>query len=185
MRTCRMATLWALALFGCDSAASYSAPVAINLKAKSGDVLQNVVSDTKSMSSQMGNPYGAFISAAQQKLGRDPSRIEITALAIRLDAADSTGVTRLEEVFTGQVDVLFVINDTNDTYHVGQVVNPAGTDPVLVTVDFDSTKVSSVDYQKLLNGSFSVVVRGPASSSFATANAQANIETGFTFAAYE
>src|SRR5262249_47818439 len=132
MRTCRMATLWALALFGCDSA-SYSGPVAINLRARSEDVVQNRVSFMKSMSSQMGNPYGAFINAAQQRIGRDPSRIEVTALAIRLNAADSTNVTRLEEVFTGQVDVLFVIDDSNNAYHVGQVLNPTGIDPVVVT----------------------------------------------------
>src|ERR1051325_8993418 len=103
-------------LAGCgDSPVNYSAPVGINLKAKSGDVVQNVVSDKKSITTESGNPYGAFVGAAQQRLGRDPSRIEITGITIVL-GADSTGVTTLDQVFTGQVDVLFLMNDTNNTY---------------------------------------------------------------------
>jgi hypothetical protein len=179
-----MATLWLLALFGCDSAVSYSAPVAINLKAKASDVQQNVVSDAKSITSEMGNPYGAFVSAAQQRLGRAPSRIEVTGIGMVL-GANSTGVTRLDQVFTGQVDVLFLMNDTNNTYPVGHVINPIGAGPVVVTIDFDGAAVSSVDYPKLLNGSYSVVVRGPAAAGFASSGAQATIETAFTFAAYE
>jgi hypothetical protein len=184
MRTCRMATLWALALFGCDSAASYSAPVGINLKAKSGDVVQNVVSDKKAITTESGNPYGAFVNAAQQRLGRDPSRIEITGISLIL-GADSTGVTGLEQVFTGQVDVLFLMNDTNNTYNAGHVINPTGPGPVQVAIDFNGAAVSSVDYPKLLNGSFSVVVRGPAAASFPGAGAQASLQTNFTFVALE
>src|SRR5262245_61403430 len=138
MRTCRRSTLMALALAaGCgDAPLMYSAPVGINLKAKSGDVQQNVVSDNKEINTETGNPYGAFVSAAQQKLGRAPGRIEVDRISLLL-GADSTGVTRLEEVFSGEVDVQFLMNDTSTTYNVGRVMSPTGAGPVAVIVTFD------------------------------------------------
>src|SRR5262245_12463059 len=108
MRTCRISMLWvAVLLAACDSPTSYSSPVGINLKAKSSDVQQSVVSDKKAITTESGNPYGAFVNGAQQMLGRAPSRIEVDQVALIL-GADSTGVTRLEQVFSGEVNVLFI-----------------------------------------------------------------------------
>ena len=174
-----------LVLAGCgDSPVNYSAPVGINLKAKSGDVQQNVVSDKKAITTESGNPYGAFVNNAQTMLGRAPNRIEVDTLTLIL-GADSTGVTQLEQVFTGEVDVLFIMNDTNNTYNVAHVMNPTGPGPVPMVIDFDGAAVSSVDYPKLLGGSFSVVIRGPAAATFPGASAQASLQTNFTFAAFQ
>ena len=63
-------------------------------------------------------------------------------------------------------------------------MNPTGPE-VPMTIDFDGAAVSSVDYPKMLNGSFSVVIRGPASATFPGAGAQASLETNFTFAAFQ
>src|SRR3569832_1365718 len=41
---------------------SYSAPVGINLSAKSGDVASNVVSQMQEITTETSNPYGAFIN---------------------------------------------------------------------------------------------------------------------------
>jgi len=117
----------ALAACGTDPV-SYSAPVGINLKVKSGDVLSNAISDQKGITTESGNPYGAFVSDAQRKLGRDPTRIEIDQLTLTL-GAQSTGVTKLEEVYTGDVDVAFIMNDTNNTYDAGHVMNPMESAP--------------------------------------------------------
>jgi hypothetical protein len=169
---------------GCgDSPVNYSAPVGINMKAKSGDVVQSVVTEKKAITTESSNPYGAFVNNAQQMLGRAPGRIEVDTLALIL-GADSTGVTGLEQVFTGEVDVLFIMNDTNNTYNVAHVMNPTGSQ-VPMTIDFDGAAVSSVDYPKMLNGSFSVVIRGPAAATFPGAGAQASLETNFTFAAFQ
>src|SRR4051794_31023125 len=60
---------------------SYSAPVAIEVHAKSGDVNQNVVTEQKDITTESGTPYGKFISDAMTKLGgKEPARIEIDQL---------------------------------------------------------------------------------------------------------
>src|SRR5262249_39031144 len=83
---------------------SYSSPVGINLKAKSGDVSNNAISDDKAITTESGNPYGAFVNDAQTRIGRDPAAIEIDNLTLAL-GAQSTGVTMLDQVYTGDVDV--------------------------------------------------------------------------------
>lgn len=173
-----------LAACGGDDPVSFSAPVGINLKVKSGDVSNSAISDEKGITTESGNPYGAFVGDAQAKIGAPPSRIEIDSLTLTL-GAQSTGVTNLNEVYTGDVDVAFITNDTNNTYDAGHVMNPAGVGPVDVDVGFDSNAVSDADYVKLLGGSFKVVIRGPAAAAFASKGAEANLQLTFTFAAFE
>jgi hypothetical protein len=154
------------------------------LKVKSGDVANNSTSDQKAITTESGNPYGAFVSDAQTKLGRDPSRIEVDDLTLTL-GAQSTGVTTLQEVYTGDVDVAFITNDTNNTYDVGHVMNPMGVGPDTVEVNFASSQVSATDFSKMLNGSFSVVIRGPAAAMFSTKGAEVDMQLTFTFAAFQ
>ena len=163
---------------------SFSSPVGINLKAKSADVSTAVISDDKAITTESGNPYGAFVGDAQRKLGRDPGRIEIDKLTLTL-GAQSVNVTALEQIYTGDVDVAFITNDTNNTYDVGHVVNPTGVGPVDVRVTFVSQDMTPADFTKLLGGSFKVAVRGPAAAMFASKGAEANIQLMFTFAAFE
>jgi len=111
-------TLGSLALAGCgDDPVSYSAPVGINLKAKSANSTNGVVTDEKGINTESGNPFGAFVTDARRELGRDPGYIDVDEVTVLLGAG-STGVTRLGEVFTGNVEVLFQMNDTNNTYPV-------------------------------------------------------------------
>ena len=167
-----------------DDPVSYSSPVAINLKAKSGDVSNNAISDEKGITTESGNPYGAFVNEARRMIGKDPARIELDRLTLVL-GAQSTGVTKLDEVYTGDVDVAFIMNDTNNTYDAGHVINPSGVGPVDVVIVFESSAVGSVDYGKLLGGSFKVVIRGPVAATFASKGAEANLQLTFTFAAFE
>src|SRR5438132_10328541 len=77
---------------------SFSAPVGINLKAKSGDVSGTAISEQKDITTETGNPYGMFVNDAKAKLGgKDPSTIELNGLTLLL-GGQSTGVTKLEEV---------------------------------------------------------------------------------------
>ncbi|MFN0250755.1 MAG: hypothetical protein ACKV2T_28000 [Kofleriaceae bacterium] len=170
-----------------DDPLSYSAPVSINLKAKSSDTQNAVVTDEKSITTENGNPYGAFVSDAQDALdGRDPAIIDVVGVEIFL-GADSTGVTTLGEVFDGTVDVLFQMNDTNNTYPVAtRTIDPsASAGPLALGVEFPADEVPDADYDKLLSGSFKVVVRGDAATDFEGKGADADIQTTFTFAAFE
>jgi hypothetical protein len=163
---------------------SYSAPVGINLTVKSGDVMNNAISDDKGITTESGNPYGTFVNDAQAKLGRDPSRIEIDKVTLTL-GAQSTGVTTLGEVYTGDVDVAMITNDTNNTYDVGHVTSPTGVGPASIDVVFQSAEVPAADFAKMLTGSFKVVIRGPAATTFNSKGAQANLQVTFTFAAFQ
>ncbi|MEO8844841.1 MAG: hypothetical protein ABI591_23845 [Kofleriaceae bacterium] len=163
---------------------SFSTPVGINLKAKSGEVSNNAISDDKAITTESGNPYGAFITDAQTKLGKNPTRVEIDNLTLTL-GAQSTGVTTLQQVYTGDVDVAFIMNDTNNTYDAAHVMDPTGVGPVDVGVAFYSDEVSPADFTKMLTGSFSVVIRGAAAATFSSGGAEANLQLTFTFAAFE
>jgi hypothetical protein len=166
-----------------DDPVSYSAPVGINLKAKSGDVANTAISEDKAITTESGNPYGAFVNDAMAKLGHAPSRIEIDQATLLL-GAQSTNVTRLEEVFTGVVDVAFVMNDTDNTYEVGTVSNPMGTGPVELAIALDGADMAAQDFAKYLGGSFKVVARGTAAPGFAAKGAEATLQVTFTFAAF-
>ena len=49
-------------VIGCgDDPVSFSAPVGINLKAKSGEVVNNAISNDKGINTESGNPFGAFV----------------------------------------------------------------------------------------------------------------------------
>jgi hypothetical protein len=95
-------------------------------------------------------------------------------------------VTALEQVFTGNVEVFFVMNDTDNSYPVGNIENPKGSSPVDVDVTFDSDTITGADRTKLLGGAFKAVIRGPAATSFAPpSTAEASLQLTFTFEAYE
>src|SRR6185436_4546799 len=168
----RASIAYALVIVGCADPVSFSTPVGITLKAKSSDVGNSVISDDKEINTESGNPYGAFVSDARTKLGRDPGRIEVDQLTLVL-GAQSTNVTRLEDVYTGDVDVAFLTNDSNNTYDVGHVMNPTGVGPVEMGIVFQADKISSADFAKILNGSFRVVIRGPAATGFSSKGAEA------------
>jgi hypothetical protein len=166
-----------------DDPVSFSAPVGINLKAKSGDVASTAISEDKAITTESGNPYGAFVSDATAKLTRAPGRIEIDRATLLL-GAQSTNVTRLEDVFTGVVDVAFVMNDTSNTYEVGTVSSPTGVGPVEVAIALAGDDMAPQDFTRYLGGSFKVVARGTAAPGFSSRGAEASLQLTFTFAAF-
>lgn len=179
--------LAALSLAACaDDPLRYSEPVSINLKAKSADTVGGVVTDEKGITTESGNPYGQFVNDARAQIGREPGRIDLDAASLTL-GANSTGVTRLGEVFTGDVDVLFAMNDSNNAFIAGGVRVDAtdGGGPLSMTVLFDSAAIGADDYGRLLAGSFKVSVRGDAATGFETKGADADLQITLTFAAYE
>ncbi|CAM3595459.1 hypothetical protein G4177_13230 [Corallococcus sp. ZKHCc1 1396] len=175
-----------LTLIGCGGdPVSYSAPVGINLKAKSSDSTGGTVTSQKNISTESGNPYKVFVDEARLGLdGQSPSRVELTSLTLTL-GAESVGAVSLAEVFTGRVDVLFLMEESNDTYVAGHVENPSGSGPVALAVDFDSEAMPDADYTRFLDGRFTVVLRGPAATTFTTKGADVNLQSTFSFTAFE
>lgn len=168
---------------GGDDPVSYSAPVGINLKAESGAVTGTTISDEKGITTESGNPYGAFVAAATNELGREPGRVELDKLELTL-GAQSTGVTALEQIYVGSTEVVFLMGDTNNTYIVGAVSDPKGT-KTEVGVTFESGDIAQQDRAKFLGGGFKVIIRGTAAPDFAIKGAKADLQLTFTFAAFE
>ncbi len=185
-----LCSLGVLAAFvmGCGSETkpvSHSAPVGINLKAKSGDAKNGAIYDDKGITTESGNPYSGFIKEARDKLGgSDPARIAVSSLTLLL-GGDSKGVTALEQIFTGKVETLFEVEDSKNSFPVGEVTDPQGSGPVTLSTDFDSTELSPSDRDKLIAGGFNVVLRGTATSGFDKAGVDADLLLTFTFNAYE
>ena len=169
---------------GTSDPVAYSAPVGISLDARSGDVVAGQVHADKNISTESGNPYGAFVNAATKALGRAPSRIVVTSATLTLDPASSTLVTALEQVFTGQVRISFQPNGSTSTYPVASVTSPVGTGPVAMAVTFDSASMTPADFADLVGASFKVELEGPAATGFATKGATADMTAVMTFEAY-
>jgi hypothetical protein len=179
----KLALLFLVAACGSDPV-GYSEPVGIELKAKSGDAVNAAITEQKDITTESGNPYGKFTSDAMAKLGgKAPSSIGLDQLTLTL-GAQSTGVTALEQVVTGDVDVAFIVNNSNNTYDAGHVTSPTGVGPVDLSTVFDWSKVSATDRSEMLGGGFKVALRGPAATDFATKGADASLQVTFTFAAF-
>ena len=177
-----------LAILGAASCGSdpvsFSAPVGINLKAKSGDAKGGVVSDEKGITTESGNPFGKFVNDARAQLGRDPGRVDIVQLELTL-GANSKNVTALEQVFDGEVSAMFLIDETNNTFNAGKVNAPTGGGPLPMSVEFSWAALNDADRAKFLQGSFKVVVRGATAAGFDKADAEADLQLTFTFSAFE
>ena len=170
---------------GSKDPVSYSAPVGISLDVKSNDDVGGVILVDKNINNESGNPYGAFTNAAVQKIGRNPSRIQVTSATLTLDPATSTNVTVLEKVFSATVRLSFQMNGSNNSYPVASVTGPTGAGPVTMPVTFDSGVMTPADFDALVGGSFKVVLTSPAASGFGTLGATAKLEATLTFVAFE
>ena len=177
--------LAAVVLTACgDDPIEYSDDVGIEVKVKSGEVVNESITAEKSITTESGNPYGAFVSDARNRLGRDPGNIVLDKVTIMV-GAQSTNVTMLEQVVTGDVWVKFLINDTNNTYPAGHWPSPSGGTAVSGHASFELVEVADVDVEKVIGGSFKVVLTSPAAANFATANGEASLQLTFTFTAFE
>jgi hypothetical protein len=170
---------------GCgDEPVAYSAPVTLNLKAKSSDVVQGALDSEKSISSETGDPYGTFVKTARSRLGKSyPARVEVTSLSLFL-GAHSTGVTTLDQVFTGPLEVLFVLDGSNNSYPAGHLAAPSGAGPEDVEVDFAFLQLAPSDQATFFAGEFKVQLRGPAAPGFAAGAAEADLQLVLQFEAY-
>lgn len=168
-----------------DDPVNYSAPVGIELKAKSGDVTGNAINEDKNITTESGDPYGKFVNEAKAKLGRDPSEIDVDKVTLTLNIAKSTNVSAMEQAVTGPVTVQFVMNDTNDPFTVANFASPMGVGPVDGTVAWDWSAVGGANVAKVIGGNFKVAMAATPTADFATKGAEASLTVTFTFTAFE
>ena len=168
---------------GSKDPVTYSAPVGISLDARSGDVVGGTLEVDKNVTTESGNPYGAFTNDAVKALGGNPSRIAVTSVTLTLEPS-STNVVALQQVFTGTVQLAFQANGSDNLYPAASVVQPAGAGPVSMQVSFDSAAMTPADFQDLVGANFRVVLTGTPATGFASAGATARLEAMLTFVAY-
>jgi hypothetical protein len=168
---------------GTTDPVTYSAPVGISLDVKSGDAAGGPIRVDKNITTESGNPYGAFVNAAVKALGGSPSRIGVASATLALEPS-SIGVTALEQVFTGTVWLSFEPNGTSTLYPAASVALPTGAGPVPMQVSFDSTSMTPADYAALVGGNFKVVLIGTPAAGFGSATATARLQAALTFVAY-
>lgn len=182
-----LASLLVIALTACgDDVASHSAPVGIHLAFASNDVSAGRVGDDKNINTESGNPYAAYMTEARDVLGRDPSRIEIDSLTLRL-VAPSGSVTTLGDIYDGPTALTFEMNGTGTIVPVATLSIVAATTagPVPMDVGFASGGVTGDDWAALKDGNFKVAIDGPAQGDFEGANASVDLEALFEFEAIE
>ncbi len=170
-----------------DDPISHSEPVGIELKAESGKVVGNTLTDEKSITTESGNPYGAFVNDARDALGgADPSSIDITEVTMLLGGT-STGVSSLGEIFDGQVDVQIQVDTTDDTFSVAHAMIDSTTDagPISLVADYTPESVSAENFDRILSGSFKLSFRGPVQPDFAGLGAKGDLQITLTFVAFE
>ena len=97
------------------------------------------------------------------------------------------GVTELSEIWNGAVDVQFEIDDTKNIFAVGNAVIDDNVSGRSVEFDptFDFSLLNTADVDKLLNGSFKVMIGGPVAAPFDSKGAEAEFQLTFEFSAYE
>lgn len=184
LRSVLLASSLALALVGCGGGAiSTSQPVTVSNTAEPGDVKSGVLTWDRGINNDSGTPFANFIGAARQALeGKDPSRLELTSASLFL-GGQSQGVTGLEQVFDGRVDMLFQTSHTS--YPAAHVDSVSGAGPVDFNVDLDWNAVGASDRTELLNGNFKIVLRGNAVPAFTNSNSKADLQTTLGFQAFE
>lgn len=156
-------------------------------KAEEGDVEDNnVINVEEGITTESGNPWGAFMSDVDDQLGGPASDIALEKVELSL-AASSVGVTSLSQVFDGPIEIQFVMHDGGNFFSVASATVDADTTGRTIVLDssFDYRDYQAVDLDKLDSGSFKVVLGAPAETGFKDLKAKAELQITFSFAAYE
>jgi hypothetical protein len=139
----------------------YSGPVAIRLDKFKDDEVRNGAFDVdKNLSTEMGNPYGAFQNAARAALGRAPAAILVDRVTLTL-GSDTTGVTAFEQ-FMGTPMTLYLASNAA-TVNIGTVAQPMGPGPVEVTITATRDTLAPIQAALTSGGSLKVGIRVPVS----------------------
>lgn len=174
------AVMLGLAAFvtGCpEEPIAYSETVSLKLSGmKEGDVKNNELSEEKNVNSESGNPYGAFVKAATDALGRSPGRIAAKSAFLRIHS-DSSGVTDFGEIFTS-MELFF--SDSATTIPVGTVGSPSGSSVEVALSEVDLEAL----HDSMVGGDFKVGVRG-ATQATTPDKFELRISIDIAFEAYE
>lgn len=174
--------LVALTLVGCsDDPAFTSGQVGISLGLKEGAIVGDQIDTRKNVSTESGNPYGAFVSKVENEFGDTPREIRIEAVSLQIqDTKDDVAV--FEDLWPETAEVFLAADDTVSGFTVATVQNPTGLGPIDLVVQpvEDATALGTL----LDSGNFRVGVRGKTGLTSAS-KFDTKIAVTLTFGAYE
>jgi hypothetical protein len=173
----------ALVACGGDDPVSYSEPVGLALAAEPGDVSDGWIEDSKNINTESANPYGAFVAAAHEEVGGEPSHIAVTGATLSIVGAG--GVATLDGIYAGELDVSFVTNGSETRYLVASLDEIPVAASAELEVFFDSDDMVAADYADLASGAFKVVLGGAAAAGFHDAGVKVDLSLVLTFEAFE
>ena len=140
---------------------NHSGPVTINVdKFKDDEVRNESFDQSKSINTEQGNPYGAFLQAARAVLGRPPAAVLVDRATLTL-AADARGVTAFEQFLGGPLTLY--LSSSRSTVNIGTVAQPRTAGPVEVTITATRDTLAPLQAE-LTDGSFKVGIRVPAAA---------------------
>lgn len=161
--------------------------IGINIGFNIGNVAQgDPIESEKNISTEQGNPYGAFLEEIRNELNDDTPFIQLDTVSITLEG---DGVhNNFEDIFEGTLELLIVDESAGTTTAVATVENPTGAGPVELTVlgepVVDGGEFDEDLFQATLNaGSFKIKLEGTAAAN--AANADVNIVTTLGFSAFK
>jgi hypothetical protein len=171
--------LTGLGLFavGCGDVAVVD-DIEININVKNADLdAQGVLVTEKNISTEQGNPYGTFLGQIKEELGDDLAAIDLNAAVLTLDAGGTQAA--LEQIYTGEVQLVLVDETNNTATTIATITDPTGTQ---AEMDVVGAAFDDEVFQTTLNeGSFKVQLRGQATD--AAANINVNIVSSLSFEA--
>jgi len=140
---------------GCgNDVVAHSETVSLKLSGiKEGDPVNGVASVDKNVNTEEGNPYGDFLKAARDRLGRDPSEVEVTSVVVKVHP-ESKDVTELDQVFA---DLEVYLSTSETVVIIGDAASVDGstmTIPIDDDIDFEPVRA------RMLDGNFKMGVRG-------------------------
>lgn len=152
--------------------------VGINLNVSDADLdANNILITEKNISTEQGNPYGAFLSTIREQLGDEPASIFLETATVSIVGGTQAN---LEEIYTGVITLTLVDDSAGTSTDIATFDTPTGAGPVELEVNADAFDDEA--FQTTLNeGSFKVQLSGAATDP--AANIDADLEILLSFSA--
>jgi hypothetical protein len=166
----------ALAAAACGGTSSHAETITVPFQVASADATGGAIS----LTAASGTAYTEFLTAAEAEIGDELYFVEVDEVRVTL-LPTSTGVAALDEVFTGDIVVSFLINGAR-SFDVGRGA-AAGT-TVSGGPEYNFNLLSGVEREAMLSGNFEVVVSGTPAAGFAAAGATAELSVELDFEAF-
>jgi len=136
------------------------------------------------VTTETGNPYGAFINNAIKDLGKGPSSIGVDKMTLIMGAG-TKGIVGFEDLFSDDVYIFFSNEERTKTEYVGTVEKPSGVGPIYVGITASDEELKNILFSEMLSGNFRVGYRGITGLSGKSSDLDASLEVTIIFVAYE